>query len=905
MCTIIEPITYPPYLVGIPGAGRFDLSRPPNLKGVPFSCAANNNEQVNLLERQPFLAELSTRLAAARAGNGQIVYVCGEAGIGKSALVNEFLTTANAPVVLRGYCDALVTPQALGPVLEIAAQLPDSSTGTSLNTTSGKWHERSREQLFPDLCTALRQLAPGSIVLLEDLHWADEATLDFLRYLGKRIAHTSCLLLATYRDDEVGGNHPLRRALGDVASDRVARLKLQPLTESAVRELSATTGRNSKRVYQITNGNPFFVRELLSAPIGTVPETVRDSMTARLARCSPDARQVSELVALSPGRMEIELLTGILGSPQSAIDESIERGVLTHDRDALAFRHELARRAVEDTLSPGRARLLHAQILAAIEGTAVDVARRVHHASGAHDRAKLFEYAPLAGRRCASLGAHREAAAYFRAALDIAGDIGVRERLELLEAHAYECYLTDQISQAVETTLAALALWRELGDVQAQGRTLRFVSRLHWWLGDSANAEEYAAEAIALLEPLPVSRDLAMAYSNRSQLAMLANRTEESVDFGERAIAIARDLGDVETESHALNNVGASRLAIGDSAGRPALERALALALEHDLHEHAARAYVNLVTSAVRAQDIARAPEYFTAGLAYCEERDLDSWTTYLRVYQAWFDLDRGDWDQAAACSIQLVATATTAILRIPALVTLGQIRVRRGDPGADPILDEALSLALPTAELQRIGPVAAARAEAAFYRGDMASVVREADIGLALIGRVRDAWIEGKLLYWKSRVAPVIAAGAIAEPYRLLIAGDYAGAAVSFAAHLLPYEQALALAECGPDSLAQARAILQELGATAALRMLDVRFGAARAPRKSTATNPHGLTTREIEVLKLLGGGHTNAELAKRLFLSAKTVDHHVSSILSKLNVRSRAQAVTAAYELGILEKA
>src|SRR5262245_22401538 len=216
-----------------------------------------------LLERQAFLAELASRLAAASAGNGQIVCICGEAGIGKSALVDEFLTRAAAPVVLRGYCDALVTPQALGPVLEIASQLPDAP--------AVNWHERSREQLFPELNAALRRLPAGSILLLEDLHWADEATLDFLRYFGRRVAHTACLVLATWRDDEVGSLHPLRRALGDVAGDRVARLKLPPLSEAAVRELSLPSARNGRRVFEITNGNPFFVREILSAPIGTVP----------------------------------------------------------------------------------------------------------------------------------------------------------------------------------------------------------------------------------------------------------------------------------------------------------------------------------------------------------------------------------------------------------------------------------------------------------------------------------------------------------------------------------------------------------------------------------------------------------------------------------------------------------
>jgi DNA-binding CsgD family transcriptional regulator len=849
---------------------------------------------VSLLERQTFLDDLARRCQHATQGAGQAVFVCGEAGIGKSALVASFLANQADVRILRGYCDALVTPHALGPVSEIYTQ----AFGTPVA-------DLSREQLFVTLVGHLLAEQRLVLIVIEDLHWADEATLDFIRYLGRRIGSARAMLIATFRDDEAGPTHPLRRALGDLNSAHVSRLHLMPLSRMAVTQLASAAGQDGPRVFDITGGNPFFVREVISAPIGCVPSTVRDAMLARLARCSPSARQAAEWVALTPGRMDVTLLTELLGPCDTAIDECIERGILLHERGALSFRHELARSAVEDSIPPASARQRHARICAGLVARSGEVARVVHHARGAHDPTTVLQYAPEAARGAACVGAHREAAAYYAAALEHVGKLPASAQVGLYEAHAYECYLTNQIDTAVQSALKALDIWRSLGDRQAQGRTLRFLSRQHWFLGRQEEALRYALESIAMHEAFPADRDLAMAYSNRSQLEMLRGAVADATAFGEKAVAIARDCGDVEIESHALNNIGTALIAADDESGRPSLERSLQLALAHDLHEHVARAYVNFATTATGRQDVDRAQIYLREGIAYCDERDLDSWTTYLQVYQARFDLDRGDWERAAqGASLLLNHTGSSAITRIPALVVLAQVRMRRGEDGVQALLDEALECAIPTGELQRIGRVIAARAEYAWHRQDMDSILKEAELGLAQAKGHRDLRIEGELLFWKSRAAPMSSMSEVPWAYGAAIRGDWQQAAANFATDRMPFEQAMMLLEGGPDAWPLCEEIISRLGATTLRARLAQLREASRTMRRSTQANPYGLTNRELEVLGLLSQGHTNAELARRLFLSAKTIDHHVSAILGKLQVRSRVHAASVAHEMGLTKR-
>ena len=439
---------------------------------------------------------------------------------------------------------------------------------------------------------------------------------------------------------------------------------------------------------------------------------------------------------------------------------------------------------------------------------------------------------------------------------------------------------------------------------------LHLVSRSHWQRGNKALADEMVSAGITLLEALPPSATLGVLYSARSQLAMLCGRNAEAVEFAEKALVLARQFADRGTEAHALNNIGSSLFTSDPARAFELLERSLSIARDCAHHEYTGRAYSNLFTCCVMSHELQRAEQFLVEGLAYCEEHEVRNHFVYMRAYATRLELERGNWDEAANTATSLLQSLDpTEVQQIPTLVSLALVRARRGDPGVDELLDRALELALPTGELQRVGRTVAARAEYAWYRGDMERVAREAAHGLELAKGHNDPWIKGELAFWHFLVRPDMESPQdIAAPYRDIIAGDWRAAADQWRTHGMPYDCALALAHGPEEALREALPITEGLGAVPLagiirrrLRDLGAR-NVPRGPRTATARNPAGLTAREMEVLALLAEGRTNLQLARRLHLSTKTVGHHVSAILDKLGVRSRAEAVANAYTMGIV---
>jgi DNA-binding CsgD family transcriptional regulator len=865
---------------------------------------------MDLLERERSFEQLSELFHSATTGHGRTVLVSGEAGIGKTALVEQFVSQqCRAARHLWGACEALFTPRPLGPLYDIAAQ-----AGGTLSTLMSR--DTPRPVVFSALLDELQKSAIPTVVVFEDVHWADEATLDLIKFLGRRIPSLPALFIVTYRDDELSPDHLLWSVVGDLPGKAVARLRLTPLSEQAVTRLAQQRHRSSEQLYAITGGNPFFVTEVLASDSPGVPLTVRDAVLARAARLSPATRTLLELASVVPTRAERWLLETILGAATSALEECLSRGMLTLDQTMVAFRHELARQAIESKLSPLRRQALHAQVLQGLLTHGEDTsqaARLVHHATGAQDGELVLRYAPLAAHQASAKGAHREAAAHYATVLCYAEQLPADRQAELLEGRAYECYLTSQVEDAVQARQAALRIWRQLDRRDKVGQTLRWLSRLSWVLGKRGDAEQYAAEAVHLLETLPPGAELAMAYSNRAQLAMLANDNAQAVQWGERAMALAESLGDVEPLVHALQNVGSAQLHAEDEQGWADLERSLRLALEHGLEEHAAPAYLHLGSCAVEVRDYPRAARYLQEGVAYCAEHDLATWETFMRAYQAQVSFEQGAWDAAAGEATRLLERYRLAsVVKIRALVVLGWVRVRRGDPGSAAVLDEACDLALAMGELRRIAPVAAARAEAAWLQGKQERCLAEARVGydLALTCEA-DSWTLGELSAWMWRAGGLSSAPEpIAEPFAREMAGDWQGAAALWAEIGCPYEQALALAEGDVSAKLSALALFERLDAQPAATLVRQRMrqqgmqGIPRGPRPSTRTNQAGLTARQLEVLLLMAEGLPNAEIANRLSTSLKTVDHHVSAVLAKLDVHSRAQAISTAYQLGLIPK-
>lgn len=857
-----------------------------------------------LLERQEALAKLNAAFAVAGRGAGGIALVSGEAGIGKTTLVRAFAAALGDARVLWGGCEALFSPRPLGPLYDIAPQLP-APIGRLLG------QDGRRTELFAALLAELCSRRAPTVVVIEDAHWADAATLDFIKFLGRRVHQGSLLLVLTYRDDELSERHPLRLVLGDFPSANVTRVGLLPLSEAAVAALARQSAHSAAGVYAVTGGNPFFVTELLNAD--GLPATVRDAVLARAVRQAPDVRALLDLASLVPARIEYALVERLLASNDDTIAAALASGLLRAEGDGFTFRHELARIALEQALPAPRRRDLHARIFVLLEqGDAGPVthARLVHHATQSGASAAVLRYAPLAAAEAAAHGAHREAAALYALALEHAGAEPPAVRIALLEGRAYQCYLTDQIGEAIAARQALLAIYRAAGDALQEGTTLRWLSRLAWFAGDNAAAEHNADAAVALLSTLPAGPALAWALSNRAQLHMLADRHEPAVAWGERAIALAQQLHDDEVLAHALNNVGAAQYRRGMVMGRDALERSLALALAHRYDEHVARAYANLGSNAVTIRDYATAQRYFEEAAAYFAARDLDSWSNYVLAWRARSDFECGRWEPAEEAAGRLLARPASAIIRIGALAVLARLRARRGDSGADALLAEALPLAERTAEVQRLGPVLAALAEVAWLRGQSLTPLLLLQQTYSLAVANDDARFAGELGYWMWKGGALVVPAACAElPYAVQVEGQWREAASRWAALGCPFEQAMALVEGNEAAMRQALAIFERLGATTAATMCRERLREAgarrvpRGPRASTLGNPSGLTTRELEVLKLLVKGLPNAEIALCLVRSEKTVDHHVSAILAKLSVRSRTEAVIAAHRLGLVD--
>jgi DNA-binding NarL/FixJ family response regulator len=861
-----------------------------------------------LLERDDLLADLRSSLAGARTGAGRLVLVGGEAGVGKTALARRFCDDlGEAATIYWGGCDPLLAPRPLGPFHEIAESVrgpvPDA-----IEAGAGA-HE-----------VAAALLGVGSrraplVLVLEDVHWADEATLDVVRVLGRRVGSSPTLVLATYRDDELDRTHPLRIVLGELATaGTISRVGVTPLSRESVALLADGSNVDAVALHRLTSGNPFYVTEVLASDGAEIPDTVRDIVLARVARLSAPALAVVEAASIAPPSLDAALTLAVCGEDAGAVDECLASGVLRQVPGGIAFRHELARVTVEEALSPTRRLALHRAVLRALTDGArssADLARLAHHAEGAADADAVLRYAPAAGEQASRAGAHREAAAQYNRALRFADGLSDRERADLLERLSGAYYETDDQLEAMAALKRAIECHRTVGNTRREAVALGWLVDQLMCIGSMDEAERAAAAAMALVDRSAPGLEHAAAFTTMAHLHLNRGEVDDSIEVGRQAIEAARLADDDALLVDALTTTGTAELVRDGPVASAALEEALDLAKRLDVG--VPRVCNNLVYGASihRAHDLAE--RYAKEGLEYCEHRDLDLWRLSILGFHVHSLVDQGRWDEALATALRLIEDPRASPgPRIEALLAFGRVRARRGDPDVQRPVEDVLALRNPSDELSWAVPIAAARAEIAWLeRKPAAAVADVSDIALELAIRQRSPWTIGELAYWrwKAGITDDLVAEA-AEPYALAIAGDWQSAAALWDALRCPYEAALARSAADDEeTLRRALDDLYRLGARPAATMVArrLREGGARdlprGPRPSTRRNPASLTSRELEVLRHLSEGVRNGDIARRLFVSPRTVEHHVSSILRKLNVTSRGAAAAEAARRGLLE--
>ncbi|WP_258607652.1 helix-turn-helix transcriptional regulator [Mesorhizobium sp. AR10] len=861
-----------------------------------------------LLERQTQLEQLDGLLVEAARGRGRVAALAGEAGAGKTALVEAFIDRVGPGArILRSACEDLSIPDPLGPLYDLAREA-QWALPQAIDNLQGQ-----RLPLFSDALEIFETKAQPSLLVIEDLHWADDATLDFVRFLGRRIVNTHILLLVTARNDRSDAQMRVRRALGEIPASSVARIDVPLLSEAAVLSLAGAAGRDGDAIYRATAGNAFFVTELLCAENETaLPASVRDAVLARAERLSVGARSMLDAVSVFPRRADAWALQGLCGVASAGqLAECVSAGLLEDMGDGYAFRHEIARRAVEMMLTTTHRRQFNQRALAALlENGDVSAGRLVHHAVEAHNLEAVRELAPIAAREASRVGAHRDAVGYYEVALRQADSLPMENRAALYEKYAFECHLIGRIDEAIEAQGHARLLHQAQGNKAKEGDSLRWLSRLAYLTGDRKAADVFGEQAVALLETVPAGAELAMAYSNLSQLAMLAEKLDETLMLGEKAVSLAEAMNRPDIVCHALNNIGAAEQWLDLASGRLHLARSLEIALEQNFQEHAARAFTNSACSEMNQLRFNEAQAFLDRGIDYCVENDLVTWRDYMRGVLAQLLLRQGRWEEAATEALDVLSSGQAALLvRYPAVVALAKLRMRHGDPAAEPLFAEMTQFLEKGTELPRLVPYAALMAEQAWLgQADNDEALQLIDLAENL-SPTRAVF--GELATWRQLLAPGRDPGdtsGMAAPYRLLLDGDWRAAAALWADLNAPYERGLALAQGDEPAQRSALEIFESLGARPVaqhVREMMRRNGVnhiARGPRRTTRANQAGLTQRQMEVLQLIERGFSNKRIAEHLTISPKTVDHHVSAVLGKLEAVSRGEATAAARDSGLI---
>ena len=595
------------------------------------------------------------------------------------------------------------------------------------------------------------------------------------------------------------------------------------------------------------------------------------------------------------------MMDAIIDGAGAALAECDAAGLLQPVGGLLRFRHELARQSVLSACDPLRVAALHGAVFDALSQRGAPTSRLVHHAEHAGLTAATLRLAPLAAREATRAGAHRQAAAHCALALSHAGALGGSQQADLYLAHARACISMHWLDEALQSRRQALALHRQMEQPLAEGIDLRELARIEWFRGAIAEGKALAVAALDLLSRQQAPRQLALAQATMAHLHLFDAVPSETLEWGRQALAWFETHDDEEGACYALSIVAAAELIRDDQpASWRLLERSLQIALRRDLPEPVARIQAVVASLSILHRRFDRLHAACDAGIAYCDARDRDLDGARLRVRRAAGWIEQGDWPAARAELLPVRATPGRARLEdeqsrhLQALLDL-----RCGNDAAAAYWTQVIDGHFALSVDPWYAPQAPAAAEAAWLRGDRDATARIARDALPAALRTGERWHEGQLACWLRRCGePVkVAVDCVAPPCQLELGVDVRAAAAAWGRLGCRYEQAMALLGGDAAALRDALALFDALGALPAARLARHRLralGARDVPRgrySAARSDPLGLTSRERTVLELVRSGMSNREIAQRLHRSERTVEHHVSALLAKSGVASRAE--------------
>lgn len=629
-----------------------------------------------LSEREYELGELETRAAAARAGHGGAVLVCGESGAGKTTFVETFLERWREDErVLWGACDPLSTPRPLGPLHDLAGRF-DDTTRTLLR--NGDQSYDIFAAVFDNLRTA------PSVLIVDDLHWADQGTIDLFRFLLRRVSHTRLLLIGIARDDEVGVNHPLRGLLGDIARSPHARtLTLPPLSLAAVTTLAGDRPVDPRWLHRVTGGNAFFVSEMLDHRTDALPTTVRDAILARTAGLDAAAWDLLHLLTCAPGAIADHLLTD-LGVTLPALRALDDAKLIKRNDRGVAFRHDLCRLAVTSVIPPGAEPSLHRRFIEAHYATArPDPAVISHHAVGAGDRDLITTAAAEAGRVSARSGAHTQATEFFRLALEH-HTLPPAAEADLLERLAAEYYLTDRLDDAIIACSNAMRLRETMRADVAVSADHHALAVYQWYNSNRSAADDHVAAAIGVLEggaaddEPATSTQIGHAFALRAFLAVQSTQLDAATRLLARAREIACAAADPLLRVRVELIEGFCAVLAGQPVARDRLLGILAAGPKH-IDEIYSSGYTNLSYFDVEQRRLGAAAELLDLCLPLMVEHDLPVCHVVQLGSRSRLKLLIGDWQGALADADSVLDSPSAPLARVWPLLIRAVVALRRG----------------------------------------------------------------------------------------------------------------------------------------------------------------------------------------------------------------------------------